>query len=86
MKVKSGLTLREVAGNYILMDLGGELDFNGMVTLNETGALIWKAISEGKNIDEIAKKLSDEYEVDIETAKRDTKNIIQKMLEAGIIE
>ena len=86
MKIKSGFTLREVAGNYIVMNLGGELNFNGMITLNETGAFIWRAIEQNKNAEETAKMLSEEYEIDFQTALRDTESIINKMLGAGIIE
>ncbi len=86
MKIKSGFTLRQVAGNYILMDIGGELNFHGMITLNETGAFILKAIEEGLSEEEIGKKLSEEYDIDFETAMEDTKSIISKMQEAGIIE
>ncbi len=86
MKIKSGFTLREVAGNYIVMNLGGELNFNGMITLNETGAFIWRAIEQNKNAEETAKMISEEYEIDFQTALRDTESIINKMLEAGIIE
>jgi len=86
MKIKSGFTLREVAGNYIVMNLGGELNFNGMITLNETGAFIWRAIEQNKNAEETAKMISEEYEIDFQTALRDTESIIDKMLEAGIIE
>ncbi len=86
MKIKDGFVLRQVAGNYILMNLGGELNFNGMITLNETGAFIWKAVEQGKTKEETAKMLSDEYDIDFQTALKDTEIIIDKMAEAGIIE
>ncbi len=86
MKIKKGFTLRQVAGNYIVMNLGGELDFNGMITLNETGALIWYGIEENKSTEDIAKAIMKEYDIDFQTAFNDTECIIQKMQEAGIIE
>ena len=86
MRIKNGFTLRSVAGNFIVMNLGGELDFNGMITLNETGAFIWKGVEDGKSIEEIAEAISQEYEIDFQTALNDTKGIIAKMLEAGVVE
>ncbi len=86
MKIKNGFTLRSVAGSYIVMNLGGELNFNGMITLNETGAFIWKGIEDGKSPEEIAKTISEEYEIDFQTALNDTQGIITKMLEAGVVE
>lgn len=86
MKIKEGFVVREVAGEYVVMNLGGEASFDGMITLNETGALIWKAIENGKNADEIAGKIVSEYEIDKETALNDIKKFIEKMNGAGVIE
>ena len=48
MKIKSGFMLYEVAGSYVVVPAGDEpLDFNGMVTLNETGAFLWKQLEQG---------------------------------------
>ncbi len=86
MKIKEGFVLRETAGSYIVMNLGGELSFNGVITLNETGAFIWRAIEEGKAENEIAELIASEYETDAETALRDVKAFINKMSEAGVLE
>lgn len=86
MKIKDGYILREVADSYIVMNLGGELAFNGMITLNETGAFIWRLINEGFGKNEIAEKLTEEYEIDIQTASSDVEAFIQKMAEADILE
>ena len=61
MKIKQGLVLREVAGSYVIVDLGGELNFKGMLTLNETGAFIWRLLMQGKTQTEIAALLTEEY-------------------------
>jgi hypothetical protein len=40
MKIKKDFMLREIVGTWIVVPLGERVvDFNGMVTLNETGAL-----------------------------------------------
>ena len=42
MKIKEGFILREVAGNYIVVAVGSAVkQFNGVITLNETGAFLW---------------------------------------------
>ncbi len=86
MKIKQGFVLREAAGSYVVMDIGNELSFNGMITLNETGAFIWRAIDEGKSIDEIASMIADSYETDVETAKRDVTVFVSKMKDTGVLE
>ena len=86
MKIKDGFVLREAAGSFVVMNIGGELSFNGMITLNETGAFIWKAIESGDDVDAIAAKLVETYGIDLETALNDTKKFIEKMNGADILE
>ena len=86
MKIKDGFVLREVAGSYVLMNIGGELSFNKMITLNETGALIWNALSDSISVDEIAKRIASEYEVSEDVALNDVNVFVEKMKEAGVIE
>ena len=41
MKIKDGFVLRQVADTWVVMPLGQQsLDFDGMLTLNDTGALL----------------------------------------------
>ena len=86
MKIKDGFVLRAAAGSFVVMNIGGELSFNGMITLNETGAFIWKAIESGDDVDAIAAKLVETYGIDLETALNDTKKFIEKMNGADILE
>lgn len=86
MKIKSGIVLREVADSFVLMDLGGELNFNGMITLNETGAFIFKRIEEGLSPENIAHALADEYDISFVLALSDVGAFIQKMNGVGVLE
>ncbi len=86
MKIKDGFVLREVAGSCVVMNIGGELSFNKMITLNETGTLIWKAVEEGLSPADIAKKMSEEYDISESDALIDVNAFIQKMSEIGVIE
>lgn len=43
MKIKEGYLLREVAGSNIVVPIGeGELNFSGVITLNDVGAFFWR--------------------------------------------
>lgn len=86
MKIKKGFMLREVAGSYVVVNISGELSFNGMITLNDTGAYIWKKLELGLDSDAIASEIEKDYAIDAETAKRDVKNFLDKMNGAGILE
>lgn len=58
MKIKPGFILRQLAGENVVVPVGeaGE-SFNGMIRLNETGALLWRELSEGAEKDQLAEKL-----------------------------
>lgn len=86
MKIKEGYVLRSVAGEYIVMNVGGDTSLNSMITLNETGALIWNAVSDGKSEAEIAEQIVSEYEIDTDTALNDVRKFIDKMNGAGVLE
>jgi hypothetical protein len=86
MKIKDGFVIRKVADCFVVMNLGQELDLGGMITLNETGALIWNGVAEGLSGSDIAKRITDEYEVSEEKALEDVKTFICKMKEAEVFE
>lgn len=87
MKIKEGLMFREIAGETVVVPTGKAiLDFRGMVTLNETGAFIWKKLDEGVKEDEIIEALKGFYEIDQETAKEDVAEFINQMEAAGFLE
>lgn len=86
MKIKEGFVLREVAGSAVVMNVGGEVSFNKMITLNESGVIIWKCIEKGLVPDAIADELCSVYEVEKETALGDVNSFIAKMKELSVIE
>ena len=86
MRIKEGFVLRQVADSYVVMNLGSEISFNGMLTLNESGALLWNTILEGADADGLVKALLNEYDVSEEIAKKDVAAFIEKIEGAGILE
>lgn len=49
MNVKLDFVLREIAGETLLVPAGKTaLDLNGMLTLNETGAALWRMLPEAR--------------------------------------
>ena len=60
MKLKKNFLLRQVADTWVVMPIGQEmLDFNGMLTLNETGALLWQTLEKGGDREALADALND---------------------------
>lgn len=86
MKVKDGFVLREVAGNYIVVAVGARVkEFNGIINLNETGAVLWREIEKGADEETLVKALLNEYAVEEQVARDDVKVFIAKMKEAGLL-
>ena len=86
MKIKDGFILRQVADNYLVVAVGDAVkDFNGIINLNETGAFLWKILESGATEEELAKKLTEEYDVTEETAKADVGKFVAKLAEANLL-
>ena len=87
MRIKDGFILREVAGTFVIISAGDEsLDFKGVITVNEVGALIWKGVEAGKSKDEIVDKILAEYDVQREVAAVDCDEFLHQLISKNIIE
>ena len=87
MKTKNNFLLRQVADTWVVMPIGQEmLDFNGMLTLNETGAFLWEKLEEGAELDDLVAALTAEYDVTAEAAREDAAAFCRKLLDAGCVD
>ena len=88
MKIKNGFVLREMCGEHIVAAEGLEnINFNKLISLNSTAAFLWEALV-GKEFtaEEMAQLLVDEYEIDMELALTDSRNLMQSWIEAVVAE
>ncbi len=86
MKIKEGYLLREVAGNSVVIPLGkSSLDFNGMITLSETGAFLWKKLEQGADEAMLVSAMLEEYDIDEATAKSDINSFLEKLRSAELV-
>lgn len=87
MKIKEGFILRNVAGSYVVVPIGeATLDFNGMMSLNETGAFLFGKLIEGTGKEQLIEDLMSEYAVDKELAAKDVEDFIQKVEREDLFE
>lgn len=88
MKIKKEYILRKVAGINVVIPLGKEsVSFNGVMTLNDTGAFLWDTLSKNDvSEQELVEMLLSEYEVDDVTAKKDVEEFILNAKSKGVIE
>ena len=87
LKIKNGFMLRQVAGSYIVIAIGAEaVDFNGMVSINETGAFLWKILEKGADKEDLLAALMQEYDVDEDSAKKDITEFLQKLYDGKLLD
>ncbi len=79
LKLKDGFILREIGGDFMVIPSGGELDLNMMITLNETGAFLWKRLQEGTDEATLLSDLMAEYAVEEAQAKACIAEFVEKL-------
>ena len=88
MKTKKGFILRQVCGENVIVAEGAEnIDFSSIISMNESSAYLWNNI-QGKEFDKnnLVELLTQEYDVDADTAAKDVEALVAQWLKAGIIE
>lgn len=87
MIIKKDLVLRKIGTDTILVPIGNAIkDHNGFFMLTETACFLWEHLSECNSVEELAKKLFDEYDVTEEQALTDTQEFIDKLSQLDIID
>lgn len=89
MKAKAGFTLKNIAGEYILIPRGAHaLKYNATILFNSTGAFLWEYLSSHDNcsINQLTGALLQEFSVSYEQAEQDVQTFVSNMQKAGIVE
>ena len=88
MKIKEGFELRNICGENIVIGHGVEnINFTKVISMNESAADIWNVIVDKEfTLDDMVQVLLDNYEVEEETARRDSEKLLQDWCEAGFVE
>jgi len=86
VRIKDGYMLREVAGNSIVVAVGkATLNFNGLISLNDTGTFLWKLLSEDATEQALLVAMLNEYEIDSATASKDITEFIEQLKGANLL-
>lgn len=87
MKTKKGFMLRTVADKHIVVPIGtASVEFNGLITLNETGAFLWERLSKGATYDELLSALLSEYDASEDDARKGLDSFLKTGIDANVIE
>ena len=86
MKLREGYLLRKVAGKNIVVSVGSDVEFNGMLTLNDTGVFFWELLKNDTTKEEMLAKILEEYDVSQDEASQDLDDFLNKLKDAKLLE
>lgn len=88
MKRNSNFDARSVAGRTVLMpNTEVQQQFNGMITMNATGKILWDLLETEQTVETLAQALVDEFAggVTIEVATADVQKFVDNLKSANAI-
>jgi hypothetical protein len=78
---KEGLNWREIDGEVIVLDVQRSHYLN----LNPAGSLMWLMLAEGATEPQLVDRLTQEFEVDEQTAREDVASFLASCRENGLL-
>lgn len=85
MKIKDGFLLRQVAGQCVVLPVGGDLDLNMMITLNDSAAFLWEQLQSDTTPEALVEAVLGEYDVDKATAERSVDDFVKMLNDNGFL-
>ena len=87
MRINKDFVLREIAGDYVIIPIGSTvLEFNGLITVNEVGSVLWKMLQNGDvTFEQLVQGVLAEYDVEEDVAREDIQEFLDKLVKAGIL-
>lgn len=88
MRLKKGFEVRQVCGENLVIAIGEEnIDFTHVIALNESSLFIWRQMEKGiDTIEGIVDAITEEYDVDADTARGDITSFVEQLVEYGVVE
>ena len=87
MRLDEKVKIRQVAGENIIMRPAGNVaDLTTVMTLNESALEIYNLLKGSEfELNDVVKALTDNYDVDEPTARRDAATWVEQMKKGGLI-
>lgn len=87
MKRKADFKMQNVAGEYLLVPLGGQMAvLNGFVAFNDTATFVWELLAEERSLDEMTTAVAERFGVTAEIALDDVRTFADKIKLLGLLE
>ena len=86
MNLEKNFILREMAGEYVIIPTGKRAPVQeGLLTVNEVGAALWKELERGADFQELLASVLAQYEVEEERAVREIREFLDLLRRNGIL-
>jgi hypothetical protein len=87
MKIKEGFMLKNIAGANVVVPVGSNtVSFRSVITLNESGAFLWKQLENDTTKEKVLEAMLGEYSVDEATAKADIDEFVELLQKADLLQ
>ncbi len=87
LKIKPGYVLRTVANQHIVVPTGeASVRFNGVITLNDSGKMLFEALKKGATQADLITTLTNAYDVDEAEAKKDIDAFLKTLEQKDVLE
>ena len=87
MKIREGFLLRSVDGEHVVVAVGkASVLLNGIIKLNDSGAMLWNLLQEGADTGRLALCLEEEYGISSEKAAADAAKFIETLRKVNCLE
>ena len=84
MKLKKDYVLRQAAGAWVVLPLREEaVNFSGMIKLNDSGVMLWRALEQGCDKNALVEVLTKEYNVSSRQAEADVDEFLAILMQYG---
>lgn len=86
MRINKEFVLREIAGDYVIIPTGQTvLEFNGLITVNEVGVVLWNMLQNEVTEDQLVEGILKEYDVEEEVAREDIREFLDRLVQGKIL-
>ncbi|MBR4711197.1 MAG: PqqD family protein [Clostridia bacterium] len=87
MHIRPGYMIRKVVDVHVIIGIGGEAYTpNEIMSLNETGAFLWRILEKGAERGELIDALTGEYDVDARRAAADVDAFLATLRAKALID
>jgi hypothetical protein len=80
MKIKPGFIIKTIGLRYMVLPIDAQaLHFNGVMTLNKSGKLLFESLEQEQTLESLVQILMDHYDVSFEDARKDVITFIETL-------